>query len=81
MTKIYRPDGWEEIVFANCSRVGGFFNQDKPVMVEDDKILFEAGAEAMWKGVSDYIADLSKSIKDDKMFRVKLFLWLTSEEQ
>lgn len=43
----WKPDNWEEIVKANVSRIGGFFNQDKPVIIEDDRLLFEAGADAM----------------------------------
>ena len=42
---------------------------------------YEAGADALWKSVCDYIAELSNNEKDDKMFRVKLFLWLTKEER
>ena len=42
--------------------------------------IFEDGADALWKSVCDYIAELSRDC-DDKMFRVKLFLWLTKEEK
>lgn len=37
---------------------------------------FEAGADAAWLAVSNQIADMSREIRDDKDFRLRLFLWL-----
>jgi len=60
-----------------------FFNTHQPrkPYYKSRQIDYEAGADALWKSVCDYIAELSKDSKDDKLFRVKLFLWLTKEER
>lgn len=45
-------------------------------------IAYEAGADDMFKAVRDKVAELSnRYMDDDKMFRMKLLLWLTSEEE
>ena len=66
---MYKPDDWAE----TRERIA---KQLKILHYPD----FEAGADAMWGAVCDKIADMSDGIKDDKMFRVKLFLWLTEGE-
>ncbi|GAF87266.1 unnamed protein product [marine sediment metagenome] len=50
---MWRPkkEIWDKIVWDNVSRVGGFFNGDTPVMIEGDRLLFEAGADAMLEGL------------------------------
>jgi len=47
VTKGWRPKGWEKIVWDNVSRKGGYFNPDIPIIISQDRDLFEAGADAM----------------------------------
>ena len=83
----WRPLNWDEINPDHC--------KDCPDKMIDDYGMLcdlscgkysayrnrENGADKLWKSVCDYIAELSKDERDDKMFRVKLFLWLTKEEK
>ena len=51
MWKNNRPPNWVEVVKANVSRVGGFFNQDKPIIIKQEREIFEAGADALFEAV------------------------------
>ena len=44
---MWRPEGWDKIVKDNVSREGGYFNPHTPIIIETDRLLFEAGADAM----------------------------------
>ena len=44
---MWRPENWEEIVEGLITRRGGIFNQDILVIIEDDRRLCEAVADAM----------------------------------
>ena len=71
--KSWRPGGWKTIAHqkTDCTLA-----DDVDEAIHNS---FEAGADAEWEGVQDYIAELSKTCNDNKMFRVKLFLWLTGD--
>ena len=78
-----RPDNWAKIKREYCDEklreVGGAECETCPAEPQTCSVSYEAGADALWKSACDYIAELSKDSKDDKLFRVKLFLWLTKE--
>ena len=63
-----RDKNWEQIKRDACARTGGFFNQDKPVWVEDDLLLFEAGADAMLTLLREKIKKMGLS--DEEIRRV-----------
>jgi len=50
---MWRPKGWDKIKRDACKRTGGFFNQDTPIWIEDDLLLFEAGANAILKAIKE----------------------------
>jgi len=63
MDSTWRPDNWKEIVKANVSRTGGFFNPYTPIIIETDRLLFEAAATAILQAYLDsneFIKDASE---------------------
>jgi len=72
-----RPENWEN-PYRYSDGNGNYYTK---LEIDQPDYAYEASADALWKSVCDYIAELSNAERDDKMFRVKLFLWLTKEEK
>jgi len=78
--KNWRPPGWDDMLKKEIEKISDI--QLLEGNLPQALLLFsEAGADAEWQGVKDHIVELSsKYLEDDKMFRVKLLLWLSDED-